>query len=83
MLVLGKNNWIASKYPQFILEIYVIHSDPSIEGTTPFKSCKSSNEVFYTEISNDPISKVKDDIRKKFHYDTWAKIVDIYSEIAY
>lgn len=58
------------KFPNFI-------SDPSIDGDTPFKSCRSENEIFCQEISNEPKSSVTDDILIKMHYDTWREIEKI------
>lgn len=55
--------------------------DPSIEGDTPFISCKSSDEIYCQEISNDPKSRVITDIKKQFHHDAWTKINKIYQRL--
>lgn len=55
--------------------------NPSIEGDTPFKSCKSSSEIYGQEISNKPKSYPIADIRKLYHLDTWNKIEAIYRRL--
>lgn len=54
-------------------------SDPSIEGDTPFVSCKSSNEIFCQEISNAPTSSITYDIKEQLRYNTWQEIEEIYN----
>ena len=53
-----------------------VNSDPSIDGDTPFKSCRSENEIFCQEISNE-LSRVTNDIKQQLHYDTWREIEEI------
>ena len=55
----------------------IVNSDPSIDGDTPFKSCRSGNEIFCQEISNEPRSRVTNDIKQQLHYDTWREIEEI------
>lgn len=63
----------------FFFYIPVIIRNPSIEDDTPFKSCKSSTEVFCQEISNDPKSSVTNNIKEQLHYDTWRDIEETYN----
>lgn len=58
---------------------YVWARDPSIEGDTPFKSCKSADEIYCQEVSNEPKSRVITNIKEEFHYDAWRKIDAIYN----
>lgn len=58
-----------------------IQSDPSIEGDTPFKSCKSFDEIYCQEISNHPKSHVTTNIKQQFHYDAWNEINEIYLKL--
>lgn len=55
-------------------------SDPSIEGDIPFKSCKSSDELYCNEISNDPKIRITTDIKKQLHYDTWREVEEVYQK---
>lgn len=52
-----------------------------MEGDTPFKSCKSSEETFCQEISNKPKSSVTNDIKERLHYDTWREVEEIYKRL--
>lgn len=52
-------------------------SDPTIENDTPFKSCKSPDEFYCQEISNDLQSHVTNDIMKQLHYDVWRTVDEI------
>lgn len=56
-------------------------SDPTIKCYTPFESCKSSSEIFCTEITNDPYSTITTDIKKQLHYETWRKVEKIYNNL--
>lgn len=56
-------------------------SDPSIEGDTPFKPCKSPNEIFCQEISNEPKTRVTNDIMNQLHYNVWHDIEDIHKSL--
>lgn len=68
---------------KFMYEIIYLfmHSDPSIEGDTPFKSSKSSDEIYCQEISNEPKSHVTTNIKEQFHYDAWNEIAGIYQNL--
>lgn len=63
----------------FSLETYF--SDPTIEHQTPFENCKSPEEFYCTEISNDFKSLVTVDIKKQFHYKTWLDAENMYKSI--
>lgn len=56
-------------------------SNPSIEGDTPFKPCKSSTDIFCQEISNNPKSSVTNNIKEQLHFDTWREIEQTYKEL--
>lgn len=56
-------------------------SDPSIEGDTPFKSCRSSNEIFCQELTNEPKTRTINDIKNQMHYDLWREIESVALEI--
>ena len=62
---------IFSSYSQIAI------SDPSVEGDTPFKSCRSEYQIFCQEISDEPNSRVIDDIKQQLRYDTWREIEEI------
>lgn len=47
-------------------------------GDTPFIPCKSSDEIYCQEISNQPFSHVTHDIKDQLHYTTWREIEEIY-----
>lgn len=49
-------------------------SDASVGRNTPFKSCKSPNEIYCTEISNERVSRISTYIKEQLHYDTWREI---------
>lgn len=51
--------------------------DPSIKSDTPFKSCKSSDEIFCQDVSNEPKMRITYDIKKRLHYDLWREIDEI------
>lgn len=52
-----------------------------MEGDTPFEPCKSSDETFCQEISNDPKSSVAKDIKQQIRYDTWREVEEIYKRL--
>lgn len=56
-------------------------SDPSIEGDTPFKPCKSTTEMFCQEISNNSTSSVTTNIMEQLHYNTWREIEQSYRKV--
>lgn len=56
-------------------------SDPSIENDTPFESCKSPDEIFCQEITNDAKSSVSTDILEQLHYGTWREIEKTYKRL--
>lgn len=63
------------------LKFQNIFSNPSIEGNTPFESCKSSYEIFCQEFSNEPVTRVTIDIMNQLHYDVWQEIEEIYKSL--
>lgn len=41
-----------------------------------------ADEIYCTEISNEPKSTITTDIRKQLHYDTWREIDKILASVA-
>lgn len=56
-------------------------SNPTLEGDTPFASCKSSTEIYCQEISNEPKSSTTNNIKEQLRYDTWREIEEIYKNL--
>lgn len=54
-----------------------------MEKDTPFRNCKSPNEVFCQEITIDEKSTVTTDITEQLHYNTWREVEDIYNQIKF
>lgn len=52
-------------------------SYPSIKGDVPFKSCKSSDEIFCQDLTNETRTSVTYDIKRQMHYFTWREIDEI------
>lgn len=48
--------------------------DPSIDGDTPFKSCRSANEIYCQELANELKTHVMSDIKEQLHYDVWQDV---------
>lgn len=59
----------------------MIHSNPSIENEIHFESCKSPNEVFCQEISNDSKTWVTKNIKEQERYETWCEIERTYKKL--
>lgn len=57
------------------------NSDPSIGGDTPFKSCRSSNEIYCQEVSNSIKTSVTNNIKEQLHYDVWLEIENLYKTL--
>ena len=63
------------------LDIFWNFSDPSIDGDTPFKSSKSSDEIYCQDISNDPKYRTTTNIKEQLHYDIWREIEEDYKHL--
>lgn len=69
---------VGSNHDLFNVKLYFGNfSDPSVKDDTPFKSCKSSQEIFCQDVSNEPRTRVMYDIKEQIHYDLWSDIDDI------
>lgn len=56
-------------------------SDPSIDSNTSFKSCKSANQIYCTDITNDPVSPIRTNILEELYQQTWLDIFNIYRSV--
>lgn len=59
--------------------MYQNFSDPSIEGDTPFKSCKSEDEIYCQEVSNEVKTHITYDVKKQLQYELYREIDEILS----
>lgn len=66
-----------------LVEVHTIlhFSDPSSKNGAQFKSCKSSNEIYCQESSNDETTYTTENIKEQLHYDAWRKVESIYRNL--
>lgn len=62
---------------------FVFQRDPTINGYTPFKSCRSENEIYCQELGNELKTHVMHDIKDQLHYDVWRDVEKFVLHINY